>query len=101
MRRLTTTRGKSGGALRHSTGLMKIQYMDKVLDFREELSNEQTREMQRKIEITQTLYCRLIELDPLGGEAWYDDNENVPERGLIDERITLLKMRIEELEKNV
>ena len=93
-------RTQAGGSLKHSTGRMKMQHMRHVLDFREKLEKDQAKERQRKIEVTQVLYCRLIELDPVGGEAWFDDNENVPEFGTVDARIAILEKRISELEED-
>ena len=45
------------------------------------------------------LYRRLLELDPENGEAWYDDDNNVPNYGSTYERCQILRRRIVELEK--
>jgi len=42
-------------------------------------------------------YQELLKLDPEGGEAWFDDDANVPAFGSIRERIEILKTRIREL----
>ncbi len=44
------------------------------------------------------LYQQLIALDPDGGEAWFDDDNNIPDFGLPADRNKLLRARIAELE---
>lgn len=44
-------------------------------------------------------YLELLELDPDGGEAWFDDNDNVPEHGSVLERIKLIEAHIAELKE--
>lgn len=51
-----------------------------------------------RIERRNALYRRLIELDPEGGEEWYDDDANVHPFNL-GEQITALEKRVEELQK--
>lgn len=45
------------------------------------------------------VYLELLEADPEGGEAWFDDNENIPEFGSIRERIRLMRARIDYLKR--
>jgi len=44
------------------------------------------------------LMARLVALDPDGWEAWYDDDENVPEGSSISTYRRILEERIAELE---
>jgi len=43
------------------------------------------------------VYQELLEVDP-NGEAWFDDNDNIPEYGSRVERIRLMRERIAEIE---
>ena len=63
-------RGKAGGSLKHSTGLMKIVHMRHVMDFREALITSQEREFVRQLLET----CQKIR-DVMGQEeydAWWE-----------------------------
>lgn len=81
---------------------MKYRHMNFVLDWRDNLRAEQEKERERRrmdeIEEEARTYAKLIELDPEGGEAWFDDDNNVPAWGLRVERIKIMKARIQELE---
>lgn len=44
-------------------------------------------------------YQELIEIDPENGEAWYDDDKNVPVFGSRRDRIKLVRARIDELKQ--
>lgn len=44
---------------------------------------------------SQEAYQHLIELDPIGGEVWFDNDDNVPELGSIKNRIELIQFRID------
>ena len=67
------------------------------LDFQDHLKTTWEREQEAKREALQKedwlAYQELIELDPEGGEAWFDDDANIPERGNTRERINLVRAR--------
>ena len=70
-----------------------------IAELREELRQQvQERRMTKLHEKACSLYTRLVELDPEGGEAWYDDDDNVPAFGPVRERIVILERRIAQLE---
>lgn len=41
------------------------------------------------------VYRELLQVDPDGGEAWYDDDANIPNYGSTRERIRLVRARVE------
>ncbi len=53
---------------------------------------------EQNLNIGRKLYARLIELDPVHGEAWFDDETNVPSSNPQIVTNDILRRRIAELE---
>lgn len=97
MGRQHSTASKSGGSLKRSTGLMKLQHMKYVMSWKEDLKAAQLQRAAQRLEEQQAdLMDELMTLD-LAWEAWYDDDANVPEWGTTAERVQILQRRIAEL----
>jgi hypothetical protein len=76
---------------------MKYQHMSMVMDWKADLKEQQAAYAIEQMSERQTiLYHELLSLD-LAGEAWFDDNNNVPEYGGLRERINILEKRIADL----
>lgn len=94
---------RSGGSLKRSTGLMKLQHMRYVMDWKADLTAAQEEEAKRKRK-EELDALEWIEIDAcmaLEGETsfwtWYNDDNNVPDQGLHKDRIALIQARIKEL----
>ena len=89
--------GKKVYGLKHATGLMKIQHMHMMMDFKADLKEKQMSYlMEQMLERQSALMFELMELD-LAWEAWFDNNDNVPEFGSVKTRIEILERRIADL----
>jgi len=71
------------------------QYMRELQEEAAKVEREKQHEALH--EEDQAAYQELIALDPDGGEAWYDDDNNIPAFGSTRERIRLVRARIDEL----
>lgn len=84
--------------LKRATPRMKYQHMQYVMNWKSELLETQAKEQVRRLEERQArLMNELSRLDPDGWLAWFDDDNNVPAFGYINQRCALLEERIGEL----
>lgn len=68
--------------LKHATPKMKYHHMNYVMDWTADLREHQEAEAERRAELKEKFGDALNELkaaDPIGWEAWYDDDRNVPD----------------------
>lgn len=83
--------------LKRATGLMKIQHMHYVMDWKQDLKEHQAAyAMEQLLNRQNELMTELMSLD-LAWEEWFDNNDNVPEFGTVKERVKILERRIAEL----
>lgn len=67
--------------LKHATPKMKYQHMRMVMDWKADLNESQDAEAERRAALKDQFADALAKLkaaDPQGWEAWYDDDQNVP-----------------------
>jgi hypothetical protein len=80
----TYRKGSAAGAsLKNSTGLMKIKHMDYVLSFREDLANEQAKEIDRKLKAEIADVCNQI-IDLIGRDEYKLWWESAPEHKFLE-----------------
>jgi len=88
-RRIIMPIGIFNGNSRH------MQYMRELQE--EAAMAEREKQLEALHDEDRAAYQELIALDPDGGEAWYDDDNNIPALGSTRERIKLVRARINDL----
>lgn len=83
--------------LKRATPRMKWVHMNYVVDWKADLKEQQAKyAMEKLLERQAELMTELMELD-MAWEAWFDNDDNVPEFGTVQSRIVILEKRIADL----